>query len=98
MKYKDREQGKPENTLETLAVPSFAKLPIETQDFLAFAKNLNEVLTDLTNKTEEKPKSFYFTLYLLSQFIDGKQTEKKKNDPDRGCNLTKDAAMYENDE
>ena len=82
MKYKEREQGKPENTLEVLAVPSFAKLPIETkepQDFLAFAQNLNEILTDLTNKTEERPKSFYFTLYLLNQFIESKKNERRKN-------------------
>ena len=69
MKYKERE-NKMENTLEVLAVPSFSKLPIQTEDFLTFAQNLNEIVTDLTMKTEEKPKSFYFTLYLLSRFIE----------------------------
>lgn len=52
----------------------------------------------MTNKTEEKPKSFYFTLYLLSQFIETKQADRRKNDPDRGGNLTKDAQLYDNDQ
>ena len=50
-------------------------------------------MTDLTNKTEEKPKSFYFTLYLLNQFIEGKKNERKKNALDRGGN---DSSLYEN--
>ena len=89
MKYKERE-GKTESTLEVLAVPSFSKLPIEMEDHLSFAKNLQEILNELTAKTEEKPKSFYFTLYLLSRFIETQKLEKSKNDANRGNNLTKD--------
>ena len=95
MKYKE---NKSENTLEVLAVPSFSQLPIETQNHLAFAENLNEIVTDLTMKTEEKPKNFYFTLYLLSRFIETQKQEKNKNENDRGDNMTKDVDMYEQEQ
>ena len=49
-------------------------------------------------KTEEKPKNFYFTLYLLSRFIETIKLEKSKNDADRGNNLTKDSAVYDNEQ
>ena len=49
-------------------------------------------------KTEEKPKNFYFTLYLLSRFIETQRLEKSKNDADRGHNLTKESAVYENEQ
>ena len=54
---------------------------------------------DLTMKTEEKPKNFYFTLYLLSRFIETQKQEKSKLDAerDRGNNLTKDSAIYDNE-
>lgn len=92
MKYKE---NKSESTLEALAVPSFETLPVETSDHLAFAQNLNNIVTDLTMKTEEKPKNFYFTLYLLNRYIEMQKKEKHKNDADRGNNLTKDHHMYE---
>jgi hypothetical protein len=41
-------------------------------------------------KTEEKPKNFYFTLYLLNRFIETQKQEKNKNEADRGENMTKD--------
>ena len=97
MKYKERDM-KSESTLEGLAVPSFTKLPIEVEDHLSFAQNLHEILTDLTNRTEEKPKNFYFTLYLLRCFIENQKQEKSKNDPDRGKNLTKGSALYYDNE
>lgn len=97
MKYKERE-SKMENTLEVLAVTSFSKLPIQTEDYLTFAANLNEIVTDLTMKTEEKPKNFYFTLYLLSRFIETQKQEKTKNDANRGNNLTKDSGLYDNEQ
>lgn len=54
-----------DNTLEVLAIPSFSQLPIDMESPLDFARNLHGIVTELTQKTEELPKNFYFTMYLL---------------------------------
>jgi len=37
-----------DKTLELLAVPSFEKLPVERDDPVKFAKNLNEIIQSIT--------------------------------------------------
>ena len=69
-------KDKSDHTLEFLAIPQFLQLPIERLDFGSFATRLKEIVTDLTLKTEEKPKNYYFTQYLLSRFIATQAKEK----------------------
>ena len=54
-------KDKSDHTLEFLAIPQFETLPIERTDYGSFAVRLKEIVTDLTLKTEEKPKNYYFT-------------------------------------
>ena len=37
-----------DKTMELLAVPSFEKLPVERDDPVKFAKNLNEIIQSIT--------------------------------------------------
>ena len=69
-------ENKSDNTLEVLAIPSFSQLPIEMESALNFAQNLHGIVTELTQKTEEHPKNFYFTRYLLHQFIANQEAKK----------------------
>ena len=50
-----------DKTMELLAVPSFEKLPVERDDPVKFAKNLNEIIQSITQINYDKPKNFYFT-------------------------------------
>ena len=83
---------KSDHTLEFLAIPQFDTLPIERVDFGTFALRLKSIVTDLTLKTEEKPKNYYFTQYLLSRFITTQAKEQKSNE-ERGNTLTKDSSL-----
>ena len=85
-------KDKNDHTLEYLAIPQFHKLPIERQDFGLFALRLKEIVTDLTHKTEEKPKNYYFTQYLLSRFI-ATQAKESKKVQERGQTLTKESTL-----
>lgn len=45
-----------------------------------FAKRLREIIQELSHLSEEKPKNFYFTQFLLSRFIKSNGgDDKKKN-------------------
>ncbi len=54
-----------DNTLELLAMPCLRKLPLEREDPVLFAKKLKDVISELTQLNEQKPKNYYFAQFLL---------------------------------
>ena len=86
MKYK---QQKHDNTLEILAFPSIERFPIERKNVAVFAEKLKDIVLELTLKTEEKPKNFFYTVFLLNKIILSQQNDKKSVG-DRGDQLTKE--------
>jgi len=66
MKYKEQKR---DNTLELLAVPTFNNMPIEREYFTDFAKALLDIVTSMALTTEDRPKDFFFTQFLLTRFI-----------------------------
>ena len=66
MKYKETKR---DNTLELLAVPNFKNMQLERTEYVVFAKCLAERVHTLSLETEERPKNFYFSSFLLSRFI-----------------------------
>jgi len=80
MKYKDDngDKNKRDFTLELLAVPIFGKIPLERTKDVEFACCLKNKVFEMTLETEEKPKNYYFTQFLLNMYIKTQETEFKK--------------------
>ena len=57
-------QGR-DNTLDLLVVPIFKIMPVERKDFVVFANNVALRVENLGMETEDRPKNFYYTLFLL---------------------------------
>lgn len=69
-----------DNTLELLAVPSLNKLPLERDRPIVFATKLREIIGELTQLNEQKPKNYYFAQFLLTYFIKAHGgDERRKN-------------------
>lgn len=64
--------------LEILAVPSLSKLPLERDNPVQFAKRLKQIIGEMTQLNEEKPKNYYFTQFLLARFIKNNGGDAKK--------------------
>lgn len=50
-------------------MPSLNKLPLERDRPILFATKLREIISELTQLNEQKPKNYYFAQFLLSHFI-----------------------------
>lgn len=66
MKYKLTQR---DTTLEFLAFPTLKQLPIERRNFVEFAEFLKILVFETFQKTEEKPKNYYYSGFLLSKVI-----------------------------
>lgn len=86
MKYRQQTR---DSTLEFLACPSLKNFPIERKNFVSFADNLKDVVMDICMRSEEKPKNYFYTAFLLNKIILENQDEKKTA-ATRGAQLTKD--------
>ena len=54
-----------DNTLDLLAVPNFKIMPVERKDFVSFAEDVVGRVETLSMETEECPKDFCYSLFLL---------------------------------
>lgn len=79
-----------DNTLELLAAPILNKLPIERTNQILFASHLKVIITELSHLSEEKPKNFFFALFLLHRFIKSNGGEEKRKNM-RGDQIMHDA-------
>ena len=86
-----------DNTLELLAAPILYKQPIERTNYVAFAQNLKKIIYELSHLSEEKPKNFYFVIFLLYRFIKSNGGDEKKRNV-RGDQIMHDAGMLQGEE
>jgi hypothetical protein len=77
MRYR---QQKRDNTLEILAFPYLERLTLERKNMAQFAAKMKDTVLEVTMRTEEKPKNYFYTLFLLNKVILAHQQEKKVGD------------------
>ena len=61
---------KRDDTLEHLAIPLFASMQIERQDEIQFALSVYKKIIEITNLSDDQPKNYYYSQFLLLKFIE----------------------------